>query len=137
MSRLSVFLLLLSLIAVPASAQSQAANGTIEGIIVDNSGAVLPGVTVDVHNTETGAERVVVTNASGIYRAPLLPLGTYRVTAELTGFKKFEQTGVTVGAGQTAVIDMTLGVGGVTEVVSVTVRQRRSSIPARSISAAT
>ena len=120
MSRLSVFLLLLSLIPVPASAQSQAANGSIEGVIVDNSGAVLPGVTVTVQNLDTGAERVVITNASGIYRAQLLQLGTYRVTAELTGFKKFEQTGVTLGAGQTAVVDLTLGVGGLNEVVQVT-----------------
>ena len=120
MSRLTVFLLLLSLAAVPAAAQSQAANGAIEGVIVDNSGAALPGVTVTVHNLDTGAERVVVTNASGIYRAPLLPLGTYRVGAELTGFKKFEQTGVTVAAGQTAVVDVSLGVGGLNEVVQVT-----------------
>ena len=120
MSRLSVFLLLLSLIAVPASAQSQAANGSIEGVIVDNSGAVLPGVTVTVQNLETGAERVVITNASGIYRAQLLQLGTYRVSAELTGFKKFEQTGVTLAAGQTAIVDLTLAVGGPNEVVQVT-----------------
>ena len=50
----------------------------------------------------------------------LLPLGTYRVTAELEGFKKYEQAGISLGAGQTAVIDVTLGVGDVNETVSVT-----------------
>src|SRR5207247_109679 len=59
-------------------------------------------------------------NEKGLYRAPLLQLGTYRVIAELQGFKKFEQSGVTLSAGQTAVVNMTLGVGQVTEVVSVT-----------------
>ncbi len=112
-------LLSLSLTA-PAFAQSQAINGTIEGTVSDSSGGVLPGVTITVVNTDTGAERSVVTNEKGLYRAPLLSLGTYRVAAELQGFKKFEQTGVTLSAGQTAVVNVTLGVGQVSEVVSVT-----------------
>lgn len=103
-----------------AFAQSQAINGTIEGTISDTSGGVLPGVTVTVTNIETGATSTVVTNESGLFRAPLLPLGTYRVSAELEGFKKFEQTGITLRAGQTAVIDVKLEVGTLTEVVSVT-----------------
>ena len=82
-----------------AFAQSQAINGTIEGTVVDDQGAVLPGVTVTVANLDTGDTRVVVTNESGLYRAPLLPLGTYRVSAELQGFKKFEQTGITISRG--------------------------------------
>ena len=90
----------------PASAsfaQSQAVNGTIEGTIVDESGAALPGVSVTVANLDTGDTRVVVTNEAGVYRAPLLPLGPYRVAAELQGFKKFEQQGLTLSAGQSAV----------------------------------
>ena len=105
---------------LPAMAQSQASNGTIEGTVRDNSGGVLPGVTVTLTNTDTGASRTVVTNESGLYRAPLLPLGTYRVAAELSGFKKFEQSGISLSAGQAAVIDVSLGVGDVNEVVSVT-----------------
>jgi hypothetical protein len=104
----------------PLAAQSTAINGTIEGTIVDESGGVLPGVTVTITNVDTGTERVVVTNESGLYRAPLLPLGTYRVAAELQGFKKFERSGITLSAGQTAVVNITLGVGAITEVVSVT-----------------
>src|SRR5918999_1206789 len=89
-----------------AFAQSQAINGTIEGTIVDDQGAVLPGVTVTVTNLDTGDTRVVVSNESGLYRAPLLPLGSYRVNAELQGFRKYEQTGVSLSAGQVAVIDV-------------------------------
>jgi Carboxypeptidase regulatory-like domain/TonB dependent receptor-like, beta-barrel len=107
-------------LAAPALAQSQAINGTIEGTVSDESGGVLPGVTVTVHNLDTGAERSVVTNENGLYRALLLPLGSYRVIAELPGFKKFEQTGVQVSAGQTAVVNVKLGVGNVSETVSVT-----------------
>jgi hypothetical protein len=108
---------------VPAFAQSQAANGNIEGTIRDTSGAVLPGVTVTVTNTDTGTRRVVVSNENGIYRAVLLPLGTYTVTAELSGFKKYEQTGLSLSAGQSAIVDVAMAVGGVTEVVSVTAEQ--------------
>ncbi|HET7619012.1 MAG TPA: TonB-dependent receptor [Vicinamibacterales bacterium] len=111
---------LAALSAVPAFGQAQAVNGNIEGTVHDASGGILPGVTVTVTNTDTGAQRVVVTNESGVYRAPLLPLGTYMVAAELQGFKKFEQRGLTLSAGQTAVVDVTMTVGGVSEVVSVT-----------------
>ena len=55
-------------VAAPAFAQSQAINGTIEGTVTDTSGGVLPGVTVTVVNTDTGAERSVVTNEKGVPR---------------------------------------------------------------------
>ena len=109
-------------IAVASSvlAQSTAINGTIEGTVRDVQGALLPGVTVTVANIDTGEQRVVVTNESGLYRAPLLSLGTYRLAAELQGFKKFEQTGISLRAGQTAVIDVSLSVGTVAETITVT-----------------
>ena len=103
-------LLSLSLTA-PALAQSQAANGAIEGTVSDSSGGVLPGVTVTITNLDTGAERAVVTNDKGLYRAPLLTLGTYKVVAELQGFKKFEGTDIKLSVGQTAVVNATLSVG--------------------------
>lgn len=116
---LTAFLLALA-IAAPAAAQSTAINGTIEGTVRDDQGGVLPGVTITVTNIDTGDSRSVVTNESGLYRAPLLSLGTYRVAAELQGFKKFEQTGITLRAGQTAVIDVGLSVGALQETVTVT-----------------
>jgi hypothetical protein len=105
--------------AATASAQSQAANGAIEGTVSDASGGVLPGVTVNVRNTDTGTDRIVITNEKGFYRALLLPLGTYTVSAELQGFKKFEQTGITVSVGQTAVVNASLSVGTVSETITV------------------
>src|SRR6476646_11676617 len=90
----SIFALLTVLISASAFGQSQAANGSIEGTISDVSAGVLPGVTVTITNTETGAERSVTTNTDGQYRALLLQLGRYRVVAELPGFKKFDQSGI-------------------------------------------
>src|SRR4029453_3262457 len=101
-------------------AQSQAINGMIEGTITDQSGATIPGVTVTVSNLDTGDSRVVVSNQSGVYRAPLLPLGRYRVAAELQGFRKFEQQGLTLSAGQTAAINIHLSVGNMSEAITVT-----------------
>src|SRR2546423_10280393 len=113
----------------PAFAQSTAANGAIEGNVSDASGGVLPGVTVTITNVDTGAERSVTTNERGLYRAPLLPLGKYRVIAELQGFKKFEQTGITLSVGQTATVNATLSVGTVSETITVS----SSDIPALDI----
>jgi len=112
------FLFVLSLASL-AGAQGQAINGTIEGTVTDESGGVLPGVLVTVTNIDTGDTRSVITNDAGVYRALLLPLGGYRVTAELQGFKKYDQTGISLSAGQAAVVDVKLAVGAVTETVSV------------------
>ena len=115
---IAVLVCALALVA-PAFAQSTAANGTIEGTILDTSGGVLPGVTVTITNVDTGAERSLTTNEKGLYRAPLLPLGKYRVVAELQGFKKFEQTDIRLSVGQTATVNATLAVGTVSETITV------------------
>lgn len=120
MLRIVSALILSFAVGSTALAQSTAINGTLEGTVKDEQGALLPGVTVTVTNLDTGEQRVVVTNERGLYRAPLLSLGTYRVAAELQGFKKFEQTGVSLRAGQTAVIDVSLAVGEVAETITVT-----------------
>jgi hypothetical protein len=114
---LSVLLALAA--AAPAAAQAQAANGNIEGIVRDSTGAALPGVSVSVANMDTGLTRTSITNDDGVYRAVLLPLGRYTVKAELQGFKTFEQQGISLSAGQTALINVELGVGSVSETVTV------------------
>jgi hypothetical protein len=119
--RIALLLLAATVAGAPAlHAQSQAINGSIEGVVRDGTGAVLPGASVSVANLDTGQQRTVTTNADGGYRAVLLSLGTYRVKAELQGFKTIERTGITLSAGQTAVVNFAMEVGGVAEVVSVT-----------------
>ena len=119
MLRMMFAVMLALALAVPAAAQSTATNGSIEGTVVDTSGGVLPGVTVTVTNAETGAQRTVVSNTAGLFRAPLLPLGTYKVVAELEGFKKYEESGIKLSVGQTAVLKISMGVGALTETVTV------------------
>jgi Carboxypeptidase regulatory-like domain len=116
---LAVLFALVCMWASPAGAQSQAINGTIEGTIKDASGGVLPGVTVTLTNTDTGATRVVVTGPTGVFRAPLLPLGTYKIEVVLSGFSKLQRTGVRLSAGQIVVLNETLSVGA-SETVTVT-----------------
>jgi hypothetical protein len=120
MLRTLVFAVLALSLSSSALGQSQAINGTIEGTVVDDQGGVLPGVTVTIANLDTGDSRVVVTNDSGLFRAPLLPLGTYRVSAELQGFRGFSQSGVLISAGRTAVINIKLTVGALQETITVT-----------------
>ena len=71
-------------LAAPAHAQ---ATGTVTGVATDDSGAVMPGVTVNVTNTATSQVRTAVTGADGFYTVPLLPPGRYEVKATLAGFK--------------------------------------------------
>jgi hypothetical protein len=120
MFRLLSALVLMASVAVSAAAQSTSINGVIEGTVKDQQGALLPGVTITVTNTDTGEVRVAITNESGLYRAPLLSLGTYKLNVELQGFKTFEQTGITLRAGQTAVINVSLAVGTLQETITVT-----------------
>ncbi|MER3630984.1 MAG: hypothetical protein C4325_01425, partial [Blastocatellia bacterium] len=76
-----VVLILLGFVAMPfANAQSQAMNGQIEGTVTDTNGAAVPSVSVRVVNVETGTERSALTDSNGVYRLPLLPLGTYRIS---------------------------------------------------------
>lgn len=119
--RIGLFFFAFVLCAPPISnAQSQALNGKIEGIVTDSNGAAVPNATVTLRNIETGAERQVVTEADGIYRAPLLPLGTYQITVEAANFKKLIREGITLKTGQTATVDMTLETGDVSATVLVT-----------------
>ncbi|NQW05093.1 MAG: carboxypeptidase regulatory-like domain-containing protein, partial [Acidobacteria bacterium] len=118
--RILWILVLASAVATPAMAQSQAINGSIEGLVRDSSGSTIPGVTVTVQNTDTGLERVVFTDSEGAYRAALLPIGTYLIRATLQGFKAAERAGVTLSAGQIASVGFELAVGAVSETVMVT-----------------
>jgi outer membrane receptor protein involved in Fe transport len=103
--------------ASPAIAQS--ATGSIEGAIVDQSGAIMPGVTVTAVNSATGTTRTAVTDENGVFRLLLLPVGTYDVTAELSGFNTRKQPGIGVTIGQTLTLRIEMAVSGVAETVNV------------------
>src|SRR3989442_4093947 len=84
--RTIVALLVVIFALLPAMALAQAPTGTISGAVTDESKAILPGVSIQVKNVETGATRTLVTDVNGRYRALNLTPGTYAVTAELQGF---------------------------------------------------
>lgn len=110
-------LLVLAALAVPAFAQEQ--RGSIEGVVRDASGAVLPGATVDA-TSNVGQPVSTVTDALGVYRFPSLPPGNYKLTANLQGFVAREVVDVRVGLGQIKKVDFSLPLSGVTETVQVT-----------------
>ena len=112
-----VALLAIVLFAWPAAAQEQ--RGSIEGVIKDASGAVLPGVTVSLQGG-SGAKLDVVSDGEGRYRFPSLAPGTYVVNANLQGFKAGKVDAVRVGLGEIKSVDFALGMAGVSETVQVT-----------------
>ena len=111
--------LLLAASMPSAFAQSQALNGQIEGTVLDQNNAAVTNASITVTNIETGATRSVTTDDSGVYRFPLLPLGTYRIIAEAASFKRFIRAGITLTTGQTATIDINLQTGDINESVTV------------------
>jgi hypothetical protein len=115
----TIFGLLFAVLVSSAFAQSQALNGQIEGSVIDQTGAAVAKTVITATNIETGATRIVSTDESGVYRFPLLPLGTYRISAEAANFKKFVREGITLTTGQTATIDIVLQTGDIKEVVTV------------------
>jgi outer membrane receptor protein involved in Fe transport len=106
---------------VPSVTLAQtAATGTIEGVVVDSTGGVLPGATVVVKNVDTNQTRELVSDEGGRYRATALQPGTYEVKATLAGFQDVSLGNVGVQVGQTIPVDLKLRAAGVTETVTVT-----------------
>jgi hypothetical protein len=101
-------------------AQSQALNGQIEGVITDQNGASVPNASVTAKNIETGTERKTTTDENGVYRLPLLPLGSYQVTVEAPNFKKYIQDGIILTTGRIATVSVGLQPGDVSATVTVT-----------------
>jgi hypothetical protein len=111
---------LIALLTPSTFAQSQALNGQIEGTVLDQNNAAVSNAIITVTNIGTGTTRTVTTDESGVYRFPLLPLGTYRITAQAANFKRLIHEGVTLTTGQIATVDLNLPAGEVQEVVTVT-----------------
>lgn len=104
----------------PVFAQAQSTTGLIQGEITDTSGAVVAGAKVTAQNESTGLERSVTTNASGLFNLPLLPVGTYKLTVEASGFSTTVQEDVVLTIGQTLTLNLKLQPGGASEVITVT-----------------
>ena len=107
-------------LAMAVSVSAQEITGSINGIVTDSSGGVLPGVQVTVTNIGTNVAKTVTTGPSGAYVVPFLFFGTYRVSAELSGFKTARAENVRLSTSEQVRVDLTLSVGNMTESVEVT-----------------
>ena len=106
----SLALLVLIAVVPPAITAAQFDSGQISGFVRDSQQGALPGATVTLTSERTGSKRTAVTNASGFYVMPDVPVGSYAITVELQGFKKFSQPGIRLSAAsQIAVCSTTAG----------------------------
>ncbi len=116
----SRFLLLLVLILVPAIAGAQALQtGDIRGRALDSSGGVLPGVAVTLTSPVLISPKTATTDPQGAYTFLSLTPGTYTVTFELTGFRKFSRTDIELSVGRSLTVDATMDVGSMSENITV------------------
>ena len=117
----SLFCLLVLLFVVPPNAILRAQGGTaqINGTVSDQTGAVLPGVVVTATQTDTGISRSAVSNETGFYVLPNLPVGPYRLDATLQGFQTFAQTGIQLQINSAVSVNPVLNLGDVEETVEV------------------
>jgi hypothetical protein len=104
----------------PAYAQGGLATATLSGNVADESGGVLPGVTVVATNLATNQARNVVTNEQGRYVFAGLQPGRYALEAELQGFARYRQPDIRLNVGSNATVDIVLTVSTLQEAVTVT-----------------
>src|SRR5918993_728540 len=117
---LVVLTTLATLVSLASPVAAQEARGTIQGRVVDASGAAVPGATVEVLNIATGVVTPTTSNEEGSYRVPFLIPGNYTVTVMLTGFSKFVSEPIEVHVADLLTVDATLKVGALTDKVTVT-----------------
>src|SRR5262245_13724793 len=116
----AVGLALVLLVAVTAPAWAQRTTGEIIGKVTDESGAVLPGVTVTLRGAGVAGAPTTITNENGVYRFPVLPPGTYDLEYVLQGFATLKREAISVQVGSTVELDLKLSVGALQESVVVT-----------------
>ncbi|MGZ6971420.1 MAG: outer membrane beta-barrel protein, partial [Thermoanaerobaculia bacterium] len=99
---------------------AQSSTGSISGTVVDAAGGPLPGASVTARNVKTGAMRSTVSTTSGAFTFPILSVGVYSVTAELSGFTSSTKPGFELNVGGDVTLKFTLALSSVTTAVTVT-----------------
>ena len=112
--------LLLLLCLTAAVAEAQQGSSAIRGRVTDEQMAVLPGVSILVTHAESGTIRETTTNEDGTYLIQGLLPGPYKVSAQLTGFRRVTQEDLVVRIGMTLQVDLALKIGAVEENITVT-----------------
>jgi len=114
----ALYVAIVLILVIPNSASAQA-TATLNGVVRDPSGAVIPQATVTLHNTDTGTERESLTNDSGLYVFVSVPPGEYVLKVTKDGFTTATQAGLHVLVNQASTQDFTLRVGSTQQSVTV------------------
>jgi len=112
--------IVLVVLVASAPVWAQGIQGTLRGTVMDQSGGVIPGATVSLTSIETGIKRTQVSTAVGVFSFPNVPLGTYSLKVEMTGFKSYERSDVEIKTNQTVDVTARLEIGELTQVITVT-----------------
>jgi hypothetical protein len=116
-------LLICTVLFIPGNAFAQEFRGTISGSVLDQSGAVVPGASVEVRETHTGTLNKTVSDKAGQYVVPFLPPGDYSITVSKAEFQTLTRSGITLQAQEHPIINLTLTVGSTSQTVTVTAEE--------------
>jgi outer membrane receptor protein involved in Fe transport len=119
MHSLTRIVLVVAAVSVCLPAFAQQTTGSVIGRIADEQGAAVPGVTVTAMNSDTGFERVAITDSAGLYRLAALPVGAYDIVIELQGLTRIERNDILVNVSKAVDLDATLRVAQFAETVTV------------------
>ena len=107
------------MVLASAAMYSQTSTGSLSGSVTDPNGAVVPGAKVTATSTTTGGKLEMMTTDAGLYVFPAVPVSTYNITVEKTGFKKLNRTNIEIRIAQRQDLDLRLEVGDVQQTVEV------------------
>lgn len=130
----SLTTLFLAAILSCIQALAQNANGVLDGRVTDASGASIPGAQVVIENQGTGTKQNYLTNADGRFYQGQVLIGTYRVTVQKAGFKKYAESNVNVNVAQTVSLDIHLSVGEITTTVEISASAAQLTTESSSVS---
>ncbi len=115
-----LFAIALAGFSLTVSANAQTVSGTLQGKVADQANAVVAGAAIAAKNVETGLERKTISDDKGFYQLTFLPIGSYDVTASMSGFKTLTKQKVEIQLNSTTVEDFSLTASGAQEVVTIT-----------------
>ncbi len=133
---LRIGLILGTNLALPVALHAQSTDGAIAGATTDTQGAGVPGVSITVRNSDTGATRAILSGADGQYRVTALPTGNYELVAQHDGFAKVQVKGIVLTVGLEFDRNLVLNAGGVEQTVNVSAQQTAVDTTSNEVGAA-
>lgn len=118
--RTRILIAVITVLLVSACSWAQSGQGSVEGTVTDTTGAVVPSANLKLTNQATGLSFTTVSNETGYFRFPVVPVGTYDLTAESKSFSKYEQKDFAVTVGAKVNLPIALGVATQKEAINVT-----------------